>query len=63
MKALPAKSQFVNVEGLTSFGPRFLDESLKLRARTLVIDDFFPTPVAFCKLTQLIKHGATVSFA
>jgi hypothetical protein len=61
MKASLAKSQFVEVEGLTAFGPRFLDESLKLRARTLVIDDFFPTPLALCKLTQLIKHGAPLS--
>jgi len=60
MKALLAKSQFVEVEGLTAFGPRFLHESLKLRARTLVLDDFFPTPVALCKLTQLIKHSATL---
>jgi hypothetical protein len=61
MKALLAKSQFVEVEGLTAFGPRFLDESLKLRARTLVVDDFFPPLVALCKLTQLIKHSATLS--
>jgi hypothetical protein len=60
MKALLAKSQFVEVEGLTAFGPRFLDESLKLRARTLVVADFFPTLVALCKLTQLIKHSATL---
>jgi hypothetical protein len=63
MKALPAKSQFVEVEGLTAFGPRFLDENLKLRARTLVVDDFFPTLVAVCKLTQLIKHSPTLGFA
>jgi hypothetical protein len=62
MKALPAKSQFVEVEGLTAFGPRFLDESLKLRVRTLVVDDFFPTLVAVCKLTQLIKHSPTLRF-
>ena len=61
MKALLVKSQFVEVEGLTAFGPRFLDESLKLGAETLVFDDFFPTLVALCKLTQLIKHGATLS--
>ena len=60
MKALLAKSQFVEVEGLTAFGPRFLHESLKLRARTLVLDDFFPMLVALCKLTQLIKHSATL---
>jgi hypothetical protein len=59
-KALLAKSQFVEVEGLTAFGPRFLDESLKLRARSLVVDDFFTTLVALCKLTQLIKHGASL---
>ncbi len=61
MKASLAKSQFVDVEGLTAFDPGFLDESLKLRARTLVVDDFFPTLVALCKLTQLIKHGAPLS--
>jgi hypothetical protein len=61
MRALRAKSQFVQVERLTPFGPRFLDESLKLGARMLVIDDFFPTLVALCKLTQLIKHSATLS--
>src|SRR6266496_4456070 len=61
MKALLVKSQFVEVEGLTAFGPRFLDESLKPGAETLVFDDFFPTLVALCKLTQLIKHGATLS--
>jgi hypothetical protein len=61
MRALLAKSQFVEVERLTAFGPRFLDESLKLGAGTLVIEDFFPTLVALCKLTQFIKHGATLS--
>ncbi len=60
MKALLVKSQFVEVEGLTAFGPRFLDESLKLRARTLVVDDFLPTLVALSKLTQHIKHGASL---
>jgi hypothetical protein len=60
MKALLAKSQFVEVEGLTAFGPRFLDESLKLRAWTLVVDDFFPALVALCKLTQPIKYSATL---
>ena len=61
MRALLAKSQFVEIERLTSFGPRLLDKSLKLGARTLVIDDFFPTLVALCKLTELIKHGTTLS--
>jgi len=61
MRARLAKSQFVEVERLTAFGPRFLDEGLKLGARTLVIDDLFPTLVALCKFAQLIKHGATLS--
>jgi hypothetical protein len=52
----------VEVERLAAFGPRFLDEGVKLGARTLVIDDFFPTPVTFCKLAQLIKHGTTLGF-
>ena len=56
-----AKSQLAEVERLTAFGPRFLDEGVKLGARTLVIDDFFPTLVTFCKLAQLVKHGATLS--
>jgi hypothetical protein len=60
MKALLAKSQFVEIEGLTASGPRFLDESLKLRTRTLVVDDLFPALVALCKFTQLIKHSATL---
>jgi hypothetical protein len=50
-------------EGLTPFGPRFLDEGLQLRARALVVDDFFPTLVAFCKVTQPIEHSATLSLA
>jgi hypothetical protein len=61
MKALLAKSQLIDVQRLTAFGPRFLDESLKFGARALVSDDFFPTLVALCKLTQLIKHSATLS--
>ena len=63
MKASLAKSQFVEVERLTAFGPRFLDEGVKLGARTLVIDDFSPTLVTFCKLAQLIKHSTTLGFA
>ena len=51
------------VERFTAFGPRFLDEGVNLGARTLVIDDFFPTLVTFCKLAQLIKHGTTLGFA
>ena len=58
-----AKSQLAEVERLTAFGPRFLDEGVKLGARTLVIDDFFPTLITFCKLAQLIKHGTTLGFA
>ena len=58
-----AKSQLAEVERLTAFGPRFLDEGVKLGARTLVIDYFFPTLVAFCKLTQSIKHCTTLGFA
>jgi hypothetical protein len=61
MTALLAKSQFVEVERLTAFGPGFFDEGVKLGARTLVINDFFPTLVAFCELAQLIKRGATLS--
>ena len=57
------KSQFVEVERLTAFGPRFLDEGVKLGARTLVIYDFSPTLVTFCKLAQLIKHSTTLGFA
>jgi hypothetical protein len=63
MRASPAKSQSVEVERLTAFGPRLLDEGVKVRARTLVIDDLFPTLVALCKLAQLIKHDATLGFA
>jgi hypothetical protein len=63
MKASLAKSQFVNVEGLTAFGPGFLDESLKLRAGTLVIDDFFPTLIALCKFAQLSEHSPTLGFS
>jgi hypothetical protein len=58
-----AKSQLAEVERLTAFGPRFLDAGVKLGARTLVIDDFFPTLITFCKLAQLIKHGTTLGFA
>jgi hypothetical protein len=61
MKASLAKSQFVEVERLTAISPRFLDEGVKLGARTLVVDDFLPTLVAFCKLAELIKHGTTLS--
>jgi len=61
MRARLAKSQFVEVERLTAFGPRFLDEGVKLGAWTLVVDDLFPTLVALCKFTQFIKHGATLS--
>jgi hypothetical protein len=63
MRARLAKSQLVEVERLTAFGPRFLDEGLKLGARTLVIDDLFPTLVALCKFAQLIEHGTTLSVA
>ena len=62
-RASLAKSQLGEVERLTAFGSRFLDEGLKLGARTLVIDDFFPTPVTFCKLAQLIKHCTALGFA
>ena len=62
-RASLAKSQLVEVERLTAFGPRFLDEGVKLGARMLVIDDFFPTPVTFCKLAQLIKHCTALGFA
>lgn len=55
------KSQPIDVERLTAFRPRFFNETLKLRERTFVIDDFFPTLVAFCKLTQLVKDGAPLS--
>ncbi len=55
-----AKSELFEVERLTAFGPRFLDESLKFRARTFVLDNLFPTLIAFCELTQLIKHSATL---
>jgi len=57
------KSQPFEVERLAAFGPRVLDESVKLGPRTLVVDDFFPALVAFGKLTQLIKYGATLSIA
>jgi hypothetical protein len=57
MRASFAKSQFVEVERLTAFGPRFRDKSVKLGARTLVIDDFFPTLVTFGKLAQLLEHS------
>ncbi len=60
MRALLAKSQFVEVERLAAFGPRFLDESVKFGARTLVIDDFLPTLITLCKLAQLIKHSASL---
>ena len=61
MRALLAKSQFVEIERLAAFGPRFLNESVKFRARTLVVDDFFPTFVPSCELTQLIKYSAALS--
>ena len=61
MMALLGESQFVGVEWLTAFGPRFVNESVKFRVRTPVIDDSFPTPVASCKLTELVKHGATLN--
>ena len=45
MKALLAKSQFVEVEGLTAFGPRFLHENMKLGARRWLVDDLLPAIV------------------
>ena len=58
MRALLAKSQFVEIQRLTAFGPRFLKEGLKLRAQTLIVDNFFPTLITLCKLTELVIHGA-----
>ena len=63
MRTSLVKSQPVEVERLAAFGPCVLDESVKFGARTLVVDDFFPTLVAFGKLTQLIKYRATLSIA
>ena len=63
MRTSLVKSQPVEIERLAAFGPCVLDESVKFGARTLVVDDFFPTLVAFGKLTQLIKYRATLSIA
>jgi hypothetical protein len=37
MPALLARSQSIEVERFTAFGPRFFDESLKLRMRTRIV--------------------------
>jgi hypothetical protein len=58
MRALFAKSQFVEIHRLAAFSPRSFNERLKFRARTLVVDNFFPTLVALGKLAQLVIHGA-----
>lgn len=63
MRALLAKSQFVEIQRFTAFSSRFFNEGVKPPPRALVVDDFFPTLVTLCKLAQLIKHGPTLSFA
>src|SRR5436190_12441725 len=57
MPALLARSQSIEVEQFTAFGPRFFDESLKLRTRTRIVYDSLPMLVALRKLTQFIKHS------
>ena len=57
MPALLARSQSIEVEQFTAFGPRFFDESLKLRTRTRIVYDLLPMLVALRKLTQFIKHS------
>ena len=54
MRALLAKSQFLEIERLTAFGSRFFDEGIKLRAGTRIIDDLFPALIALCKLARKI---------
>jgi len=59
------KSQFVEVERLTAFGPRFLDEGVKLGARTLVIDDFSPVLVTSASSHDLLntaRRSASLNF-
>ena len=62
MPALLARSQSIEVERFTAFGPRFFDESLKLRTRTRIVYDLLPMLVALCKLTQFIKHNTPLLF-
>src|SRR6478672_6475251 len=57
MPASLARSQSIEVERFTAFGPRFFDESLKLRMRTRIVYNLLPMLVALCKLTQFIKHS------
>ena len=63
MQALFAKSQFVEIERLTTLGSRFFDERLKFWPRTRIIDNLLPMLVAFCEFTQLVEHSASLSFA
>ena len=57
MPASLARSQSIEVERFTAFGPRFFDEGLQLRVRTRIAYNLLPMLVALCKLTQFIKHS------